>query len=126
MNTSVLLAQIIGPIFIITALGLLFNQAFFLKVYEGVYKNNPLIYGSAILSLIIGTVLVNVHNIWDLKWTLIITIFGWLGVAKGTCLILFPEVCQRKYHLWNNKIVLYISTVIALGFGAVLVFYGYF
>ncbi|MED5816080.1 hypothetical protein VST63_27290 [Mycolicibacterium sp. 050232] len=51
------------------------------------------------LSLFLGLTSVLLHNVWELNWHVLITIFGWLALIKGVIVIAWPEVSKNtKYE----------------------------
>lgn len=127
METSMLIARIIGPCYIIIALGMMFNRKFYQKVMDDFCKNTALLLYGGLLALVIGILIVLSHNVWAANWTVIITIFGWLGIIKGVWMLVFPETVSgfmRSYQ--ENPSLLVVHSVIALVLGIVLTIPGYF
>ncbi|MBU1125656.1 MAG: hypothetical protein KKC84_06500 [Candidatus Omnitrophica bacterium] len=127
METSVFLAQILGPYCIIVGIGMLLNQKTILKVMEDLLKNTALLYLGGAFSLIIGLLIVVSHNIWSADWKVLITLFGWLGILKGVWLMIFPNTTAhlaKAYH--KNKSLLGINLCLMLALGGFLTFVGYF
>jgi len=79
------------------------------------------------LTLIIGLLLVNTHNIWEPSWTLIITLIGWIALIKGTAIFIFPDQFLKfaENYSKNDKLVTY-QLCLTLAFGLFLTFKGYF
>ncbi|MGV0811662.1 hypothetical protein ABQF34_06835 [Mycolicibacterium boenickei] len=51
------------------------------------------------LSLFLGLTSVLLHNVWEMNWHVLITIFGWLALIKGVIVIAWPEVSKNtKYE----------------------------
>ena len=79
------------------------------------------------LALVIGVVIILTHNVWVANWTVIITIIGWLGFIKGIWIIVFPDTVSKFMQAYQkNKNLLMVHSVVALIFGAVLTFFGFF
>jgi hypothetical protein len=127
METSVLLAKILGPYCVIVAIGLMFNLKFYQRMIEDFFKNTALIYLGGVMALIIGIVLVLFHNIWVAGWPVIITIFGWGGLIKGIWLIIFPNALGKLTQVYQKKpLLLRAHMVIVLIFGILLTLKAYF
>lgn len=125
--TSVFLARLLGPYCIIIAIGVLFNRKTYYKVMEDFFKNAAVVYIGGILALLFGLLVVMVHNIWITDWAVLITIFGWSGIIKGTLIIIFPNVLSRFTEIYKNKpALLMFNLLLVLAIGAVLTFFGYF
>ncbi len=126
METSILLARIVGPVFIIIVIGLLVN----LKNYQGVMRDfaeSPgLRYLGAVIALVFGMLIVLFHNVWAVQWSLVITILGWISLIKGAVLIIFPEMMTRLSDRYaRSTTALRVHAVIILIIGVFLTVMGF-
>jgi len=127
MSTSIFLARLIGVAYIIVGLGLMFNQKTYQKIMEDFGKNRILVLYGGMLSLIIGLLIVMVHNVWIMSWVVLITIFGWGGLIKGIWLICFPNTVDKFMEYYQkNESLLKIHAALALLIGLVLAGFGFF
>ncbi|MBN1405682.1 MAG: hypothetical protein JW946_04115 [Candidatus Omnitrophica bacterium] len=127
METSVFIAKLIGPCYLIIAIGMMMNMGFYQKVMEDFCKNSALVLFSGLFALIAGLLIVLSHNVWASNWTVIITIFGWGGLIKGVWLIAFPNTVSKFMHVYQtNKALLIVHPAVALALGAVFTIFGYF
>jgi hypothetical protein len=127
MENSIFLAKLLGPYFIIVAIGFLFNRKAYQKVMEDFCSNFALIYIGAIFALFFGLLVVLFHNVWAANWTVIITIFGWAGIIKGIWLIVLPNSVSGFIAAFRRKSALLpVYLVILLGLGIFLSVRGYF
>ncbi|MFA5948679.1 MAG: hypothetical protein WC807_00185 [Hyphomicrobium sp.] len=125
METSITLAKIIGPFYLLIGAGLFANRAFFEKVATEIAQSPALFYIVAILSFVIGAVMVSLHNVWT-GWPILITLIGWAGVAKGAIRILTPTQSNAFVtRLLKNPNMLTASALIALALGALLTVMGF-
>ena len=121
MENSIILARIIGPYLAIVGVGLLFNIKTCKKIIEGFEDNQALVYTGGILALLLGLILVNIHNIWELSWTVIITIIAWLAVIKGASLLICPQKFLKLTEVFHkNTAVLVTHIIIIILLGAYL------
>ena len=100
METSKILARIIGPVMIIPAIGIFLN----FNTYQGMIgefsKSPSLCYLGGFMALLMGLVILQFHNKWEAGWPVVITILGWITIIKGVALIIFPGgclVCDRSH-----------------------------
>jgi len=126
VETSILLARIVGPVFIIIVIGLLVN----LKNYQGVMRDfaeSPgLRYLGAVIALVFGMLIVLFHNVWAVQWSLVITILGWISLIKGAVLIIFPEMMTRLSDRYaRSTTALRVHAVIILIIGVFLTVMGF-
>lgn len=95
METTIFLAQLIGPTMIAVGLGLFFSRDYYKKVYRHLENETLGVLMSGIAALVIGIVMVMTHNIWDSPLTVIVTLVGWLSIAKGLLLIVVPRTVDK-------------------------------
>ncbi|MFC1548831.1 hypothetical protein ACFL5E_02610 [Candidatus Omnitrophota bacterium] len=126
METSLFLAKLLGPYFIIVAVGVLFNLKFYYRVMEDFSKNTALLYLGGIMALFFGLLIVLFHNVWAFNWAVIITLMGWLGIIKGIWIICFPNTIARMTAAYVKKgPVIVINLIVILILGIVLSVMGY-
>jgi hypothetical protein len=126
MQTSIFLAQLIGPMFVVIGAGLLVSPGDYRVMAEQFLASRALIYIAGLMALVPGLAIVLTHNVWVFDWRLIITVLGWLGVIGGAFRLLMPRqvvavgsaMLARQGWMRGGGI-----GVIALG--AILSFYGY-
>jgi uncharacterized protein YjeT (DUF2065 family) len=94
METSLFLAQLIGPVLIVIGVGLLLKKTEFREMATDFLSSRALIFVSGLLTLVTGLAIVLTHNVWEFNWPVIITILGWLSVFGGVFRILFPDSVQ--------------------------------
>ena len=95
METSILLAQVIGPIYLVIGIAVLLNGADMKKVVDDFKKSPALIYTAALMGLGVGLLMIATHNVWSADWIGLITLFGWIVTIKGVSLLLFPEKLMK-------------------------------
>lgn len=128
MDTSVFLAQLIGPILLLVGLGLLFNRAIYREAAEEVIKGRALLYLFGAIEFTAGLAIVLAHNVWVWNWPVIVTLLGWLLVVRGALRIVVPQqiVDFGAKLLRDSSTLLSVSGFVVLVLGAVLCFFGYF
>ncbi len=89
METSILLAKIIGLILMFIASALLINRKN-IDLLFSLYKHVEAVFITGILETTLGIVFVLNHNIWTLDFRGIITVVGWILLVRGVGRILFP------------------------------------
>ena len=126
MGSANFIAQIIGLLFCIDAVGVLVNTALYRRIVEEFIESPALRYLGGILALFFGLFILNFNNAWTADWTVIITIIGWLSVVKGVLLIVFPKV-YLNFSNWmrmGDAMMRYIG-IIYLLLGLFLTFKGF-
>ena len=127
MDTSQLLARVIGPYMLITAIALFVNRASFKKIIAD-FQNQPTlmtIIGG--FTLILGLLMLQFHNVWTTDWRVLITLIGWITTLKGATSILFPKLLVKMAGAYtDNDALLNIQATIAMFFGILMSYMGYF
>ena len=90
MQTSIFIAKLLGPIFVVIGLAGLVNYERFKKLALEFLDSDGMIFLSGIITLPTGLAIVNTHNVWTAGWPLIITLFGWIAVVAGVIRIALP------------------------------------
>jgi hypothetical protein len=120
MNLSKLIAKIASVIYLSASIGALFGADYYRKLADDLFSNAGLIYMTGFITVIIGFLIVSFHNIWTKDWTVLITVLGWLALAKGICLIAFPEfvhtLSERMFTDFGFKIFPYTALCLGLLF----------
>jgi hypothetical protein len=126
VNTSIFLARLIGPFFLIVGASLLVNQAQFRAMADEFLRSPALVFLTGLMILPIGLAIVLTHNVWAADWRALITILGWLCMISGALRLLAPQqALDMGRKLYAKPNILYVSAGIWLTVGAVLCFFGY-
>ena len=127
MDTSLFIVKILGPCFLVVALGIMLNRGFFQKVMEDFCKNSALMFFGGMFALVVGLVVVLNHNVWVRGWPVVITIYGWGGILKGIWMLVFPNSAAKFTQAYSkNKTFLLAHSIVILVLGVALIIFGYF
>ena len=123
---SLFLARLIGPIFVVVAIGVLTNGAAYRSVSAELARSTALIYLSGLLAMAAGVAILLHHNVWAADWRVLITLFGWIAALGGAQRIIWPQGTEGAVR-WSadNPTIFIIAGIIWLIIGGVLCFYGY-
>ena len=126
MGNSVFLAQILGPYLVIVGIGIFLNPKNCQQVAHEYTQSAALIYFGGIMALFFGLLIILFHNVWTANWVVIITLFGWIGLIKGACLIIIPEK-MKKFALRYQESTRPLKSQSAIIFliGVFLIFKGF-
>jgi hypothetical protein len=121
VTNAILIAKILGPVYLIVGLGMLLHNEHMRSLFNEVANSPALVYLGGVLALVIGTIIIRFHNDWSLGWTLLITLVGWGAVAKGVSRILAPDWSRELLagYAKDDKIIPF-ATAAALILGAIL------
>ena len=127
MQTSIFLAQLIGPVLLTGAISLLVNGERQRAMAREFLESPPLIYLSGIIVMTAGLAIVLNHNVWALDWRVLITLVGWMALIGGAFRILFfDEVEKIGEKMLDRPWSLTIGGVVWLVIAVVLIYFGYF
>ena len=127
MQTSIFLAQFIGPVLLTGAISLFVNGERQGAMAREFLESPPLIYLSGILVMTAGLAIVLYHNVWALDWRVLITLFGWMALIGGAFRILFFDAVEKiGEKMLDKPWGLTIGGVVWLVIAVVLIYFGYF
>ena len=86
-----MIAQIFAIAYVLLGLGMIINGAYYKKTFDSLLKNSGLMFFGGVMALVVGFLIIRVHNLWVKDWTVLITIIGWLALIKGAVLLLAPK-----------------------------------
>jgi hypothetical protein len=125
METSIYLAKLMGPIYLVVAIGMLLNREQFSAVAKEFATSPALFYLSGIIALIIGDLIVILNNVWS-GWPIVITLVGWVAIAKGVARTVLPtRTGAWASNVSGNANVLTVAAFVVLALGAYLTAMGY-
>ena len=120
MDTSVILAQILGIVFVVMGLSMLCNKKGLAKVIEDMLLNKGLMWLAGFMALAMGAIMIAFNNIWTSGLPLFITILGWLALIKGILILVFPGFSISFYRKMNKGNIFVWAGVIVFILGLVL------
>jgi hypothetical protein len=125
METSIYLAKLMGPIYLVVALGILINQDHFRAIAKEVAASPALFYLTGVIALIIGGLIVLLHDVWS-GWPIVVTLIGWAAIAKGVVRTLAPGwAVETVSKIIDSPNAVTATGLVALALGAFLTAMGY-
>ena len=88
METSVLLAKLMGPLLLLLGLYVVFLPDRLARIGREYLASEALMFTAGLLALTAGLAIVVGHNVWVMDWPVLITIFGWIAVGAGLARLL--------------------------------------
>jgi hypothetical protein len=126
MDTSVLLARIIGPLFLVVGVGIFINLEHYRRLVVDFGASPLAIYMGGTIALLVGILIVLFHNVWEWRWPVIITVIGWMSLLKGAVRIIAPKlVANRAARYGRNTNIMMTTAIVVIVLGAVLSYFGY-
>lgn len=96
--TDAQIFQLFGLAFFSIGVGMLVNPKFSRNILDDLEKNAMAAFMGGAMSLAIGYLIVAFHNTWNLNWSLIITVVGWIAIFKGIGFLAVPQYALRFYR----------------------------
>lgn len=126
MDVSIFLARALGLYLVIVCFAFFFRYQQIQAIYEEMFVQKTYILFGAIISLIVGILLVISHPVFTADWRSLITIIAWLSLIKGVMLLYFPNYFY-KYKSWllSNAAVYYGFIIIFFLIGIFLIYHGF-
>ncbi len=90
LDPTLVAARILGPLFVLAGILLITQPERAISLIGGYLADDSLLNLSAFISLIIGLTLVTFHQRWDTVTAAIISMIGWLLLARGGVMLLAP------------------------------------
>ena len=116
MDISIFLAKAWGLYLVIISLAFLFNRSLRKRV-ANLLENEGVFLLSGLVGLVFGILHVLAHNIWVKDWRVVVTILGWLVLAKGVLRVGFtgPSLRASQKLIAKKGSVWFIIVFLAVG-----------
>lgn len=128
MNSTVLIAKLVGPVLLVRALSLLIDQEHFVAMIDGLDREVATVSLSffPIALMMACLAILALHADRSNLAGLMITLMAWGGIAKASGLMLFPHVLAAKALLLQRAGFLNVVLVVCLLVGGYFTWFGYF
>ncbi|MFA5959517.1 MAG: hypothetical protein WC785_03280 [Tatlockia sp.] len=94
MNT-LFLATVMGWYLVIFGLFVFCKQAQLKLIATEILTQRGLFFVFALLTVILGLLLVASHNLWVMGWPVVITLLSWLVLISGLVRLFYPETAMK-------------------------------
>ena len=126
MDVSKFLGKVIGIYTVLVSSAMLINMPQFISHVTGLINNESLMFLAGYITLILGILMIVSHNVWQWNWRVIITIFAWLIVLKGLCIIVYPQLIDKAtLEFVQNIHGAYVAAIFDLFIGLLISFFGF-
>lgn len=124
MDTSILIAKLLAAFYLSVSLGFIFNMKYYKKELSKIAEEPGTLYLGGAMALTAGVLITTYHNTWTKDWTVLITLFGWLALAKGVLILTFPNIVKyfRPLYQGNNLVFIRVATLVL---GLIFAYYGF-
>lgn len=119
MNLTNVLVEILGIIFLVIGVSMIFNKKGTKAAVEKITQDDGVLWLAGFSALVMGAVIVALNNVWTSGWTLVITVMGWLCLIKGFFILVFPNPTTSLYKKFNKDVFFVIVGLIAIIIGLI-------
>jgi hypothetical protein len=127
MGLTFFLAQLFGVSLLIVSIAMMFRRKEMLQVLHDFLNDRATLFIGALISLMVGILLILIHNIWtgDLL-TIVVTLLGWVLTLRGIIWLFVPAGLLRKLvNSAKKEQTYYVITCIVFVIGIYLTFAGF-
>lgn len=124
MELSIFVAKIIAIVYIAISFGQLFSGVTYKKMYQDIMRSPAFMVMMGLFGIVIGSLLIEHHNIWVKDWTVIITIIGWAALIKGFMFLAFPSALKIFEPMFTGKFIK-VFPYFTLAFGLLMGYFGF-
>lgn len=117
---SILLARMFALYLLTTGIIMLADRKRYQTIVIGLIESPPVMFVLGIMTLILGCILVVLHNVWVSSWEIAVTLVAWTTFVKGVAVFVFPRYFQEWGHWILNTTFYYFSVAFALLLGLFL------
>lgn len=125
MDTSIFLARVIGLYMLIAGFAVLVKGKRYREIVEQFVDDKALMLIVAIITLILGLLLVISHNLWVADWRVAITILAWVTMASAILRLFFPEAVVAMAQKFKMGVFFRVLAVVIMAVGAYLTYQGF-
>jgi hypothetical protein len=122
---SFVFAKILGIYFLAIGLAFFINTDRLKNIYAQVRKDENFLLMGGMMAILLGAVIISLHNIWVFNWPVIITLVGWWSLIKGFALFANPKFITLFSFIENRSTIFYkVTSAVYIVIGLFLLYQG--
>lgn len=126
MQTSIFLAQLVGPVLAMMGLFVVMHPTRVEAMGREVLESPTLLFLTGLLALVPGLAVVLTHNVWKADWRAIVTVLGWIMIVAGSARIFLPGLMLKLGdNMLRQRALINVPGVLMLVLGGYLIWIGY-
>lgn len=122
MNVAIFVAKVLSLLYLSAGLAALSGKVTFAKIVDDFDKSPALTFMTGLITLTMGMLILEFHNVWVKDWTVLVTIVGWAAVLKGIMFIAFPNALSFFKPWYKNS---QNWAILLLAIGALFGYFGF-
>jgi len=120
---SLFLGKIVGIYMLVVGISLLARQKMWSEVLHEFTKSRFLMAAVGFGELLLGLIVITLHNVWVQDWEVIITIVGWVMAIEGTAYMFLPtRMLRDKIRQFDRRSWYVVTGVLSVLIGVYLVY----
>lgn len=120
-----MLAKVTGLFLVIMSMAVAFNMSKYDKMIKDYIKDPMMFYPYAVLSTIIGLVMIVLHSNWVAGWQVVVTLVAWAVFIKGLVGVVAPQVIVSIIKGFKDRVYYNLAILISLLIGVYLTYVGF-
>ena len=111
-----MLSSIIGFYMLIMGVSMVLNSSDARMAFKAMVDSKGLSGLLAVFRIAVGLYILHMHNMWDMNWEILITLFGWAALAFGSLRFLTPDWYSSRFanKFSDPSLFMYLSWVYLL------------
>lgn len=127
MELSNFLAQLFGLTLMIFAAAILLRPTIVTVAIRDLRPFSFMMLMAGFAGITGGLAIILSHNIWEMSWRGVITLFGWIALLKGITYVAFPDFLRfSAISMLNGRGKRTIALALAFALGFYLAYRGFF
>jgi uncharacterized protein YjeT (DUF2065 family) len=123
--TTILIAELTGPIALALGIGILISPEYYRKIYRHLEKEGIALVIGAIIGMGGGLLIILNHNVWDTTEEIVVSLIGWITLIKGVSIAVLPKVLEKTVGSFNTLPFLRLSGGALIVLGSYLSYVAY-
>ena len=99
LDSTFVIARIIGPVFIVCGVALIAEREYMLAALGDFIATGGLMVLGGAVAMLFGLTIVTLHRRWDGFTAALVSVLGWLAVAKGALILVMPSLAHQAGNL---------------------------
>lgn len=124
-ETTKLILQIFGPLYLIAGLSLILNKDFYKSIFDDLAKNTFSYFFFGYLIIAFGLLIILNNNSWNTFPEGLVTFIGFAALTKGSMMLVFPNEFKKMAMAFNNEAYLTFSSILAIVIGLYICWLSY-
>ncbi|KKT01265.1 MAG: hypothetical protein UV76_C0001G0023 [Candidatus Nomurabacteria bacterium GW2011_GWA2_43_15] len=95
MDTTLLVAKVLGVYLVVSGLFLLIKGKTVPHLLKDFFEHPAVVYLTGAILIFLSSMYLIQYNVWDGTWHTLVTLFVWIVLLKGVTYILFPQALSE-------------------------------